>query len=269
MTSKPINADELLTLLRELLAARGWPWRAPVEHHDSLESTSDRLKDLARSGALEGTVVVADRQTAGRGRQGRTWESPLGNLYVSALLRPTAATLSSLLPLAAGVAVAEGLERLGLRAQLKWPNDVVMGDRKVGGILAESSATGLQVDWVVVGIGVNVRAPLGPELRDTAVSLADVGGSHLPVEDVLCAVLAGLSVWYHRLRDEGGGMVLDEWRRRSVPWWGKPVETWFEGNRITGRAAFVDDEGGLVLQMDDGSRKTLRSGEVRRLRPVS
>ncbi len=255
--------------LRDLLAARGWPWRAPVEHHDCLESTSDRLKHLARAGALEGTVVVADRQTGGRGRQGRTWDSPAGNLYVSALLRPTPATLSSLLPLAAGVAVAEGLESLGLGAQLKWPNDLLIGERKVGGILAESSATGSEVDWVVLGIGVNVRAQLAPELRDAAVALADVGGSHLAVEDVLSAVLASLGVWYHRLRGGGGGAVLDEWRRRSIPWWGKPVEAWSEGNRITGRAGFVDDEGGLVLQMDDGSRKTLRSGEVRRLRPVS
>jgi len=255
--------------LRNLLVAGGWPWRATLEHHESLESTNDRLKDLARAGAAEGTVVVADRQTAGRGRQGRTWDSPLGNLYVSSLLRPTPAFLSSVIPLAAGVAVAEGLEGLGLGAQLKWPNDVVIGELKVGGILAESSATGAQLEWVVVGIGVNVRARLAPELHEIAASLVDVGGSHLPVEDVLRAVLTRLAVWYHRLRDEGSRSVVDEWRRRSVSWWGKPVEAWFGGSRITGRAAFVDDEGGLVLRMDDGSSTTLRSGEVRQLRPVS
>jgi BirA family biotin operon repressor/biotin-[acetyl-CoA-carboxylase] ligase len=254
--------------LRDLLAASGWPWRAPIEHHKSLDSTNDRLKVLARAGAPPGSVVWADAQTAGRGRHGRDWVSPPGNLYVSVLLRPSW-SVAPLLPLAAGVAVAEGLDALGVCARLKWPNDLMLGDRKLGGILAESSSTGPMVDWVIVGIGLNVRAPLPPEVADTAWSLVDAGASFAEVEEVACAVLARLSVWYHRLTASGADAVLHEWRRRSVPWWGQSVEAWSSGQRIVGRAVGVDGEGGLVLEMDDGSTRTLRSGEVRRCRPVS
>ncbi len=254
--------------LADLLAARGWPWRAPVEHHESLDSTSDRLKGLARAGAPEGSVVLADTQTGGRGRHGRAWASPPGNLYVSVLLRPRAGCLP-VLPLAVGVAVSEGLDALGVAARLKWPNDVMVMDRKLGGILAESSAAGSSIDWVVVGIGVNVQAPLPPELRDLAVSLVDAGAPFARTEDVACAVLPRLGVWYHRLAESGAAAVLDEWRLRSVPWWGEMVEAWSAESRVVGRAAGVDDQGGLVLELDDGSRTTLRSGEVRRCRPVS
>jgi BirA family transcriptional regulator, biotin operon repressor / biotin---[acetyl-CoA-carboxylase] ligase len=254
--------------LRDLLAARGWPWLAPIEHHRSLHSTNDRLKELARVGAPEGSVVWADAQTAGRGRHGRSWVSPPGNLYVSVLLRPASAC-APLLPLAAGVAVAEGLEALGVSASLKWPNDVVIGDRKLGGILAESSSAGSSIDWVVVGIGVNVRAPLASELGESAVSVVVAGASSAEAEDVGGAVLARLGVWYHRLAGSGQHALMAEWRLRSVPWWGQRVEAWSSGSRIVGRALGVDDEGGLVLEMDDGSKATLRSGEVSRCRPVS
>jgi BirA family biotin operon repressor/biotin-[acetyl-CoA-carboxylase] ligase len=252
----------------DLLVARGWPWRAPLEHHLSLDSTSDRLKTLARGGAPEGSVVFADSQTAGRGRQGRVWVSPKGNLYVSVLLRPSGAW-ASLLPLAAGVAVAEGLEALGVATALKWPNDIMIGDRKLGGILAESSSTGASIDWVVVGIGLNVCADPGADLGDSAISLAAAGAPSATVEEVAGAVLARLGVWYHRLAGSSSHALLVEWRLRSVPWWGQRVEAWSSGIRVVGRAVGMDDEGGLVLEMDDGAKATLRSGEVQRCRPVS
>jgi BirA family biotin operon repressor/biotin-[acetyl-CoA-carboxylase] ligase len=133
----------------------------------------------------------------------------------------------------------------------------------------EASSTGATIDWVVVGIGLNVRAPLPPEVADTALSLVDAGAPLAQVEDVASAVLARLGVWYHRLTDSGADAVLDEWRLRSVDWWGHSVEAWSSGRRIVGRALGVDGEGGLVLEMDDGSRATLRSGEARRCRPLS
>jgi BirA family biotin operon repressor/biotin-[acetyl-CoA-carboxylase] ligase len=253
--------------LRELLAARAWPWSSPVEHHASLGSTSDRLKELARAGAPEGSVVWADTQTRGRGRHGNAWLSPPGNLYVSLLLRPGAAC-ASLLPLAAGVAVAEALEAWGVSPRLKWPNDLLIDVRKLGGILAESSSTGPRIDWAVVGIGINVRAKVAQELVESAVSLLDAGGPAAEVVDVAGAVLARLAVWYHRIQSAEADTLVDEWRRRSVPWWGQKVEAWSRGARIEGRAVGVDDEGGLVLEMDDGSKETLRSGEVRRCRSV-
>lgn len=125
--------------LVEALASRGGPRLPDVEWHQTIGSTSDRLKQLARAGAPEWTAVLADRQTSGRGREGRTWQSPAGGLYLSVLLRPRAEPVS-LLPLAAGVAVAEAVAGFGVACQLKWPNDVLASGRKLAGILAEATS---------------------------------------------------------------------------------------------------------------------------------
>jgi BirA family biotin operon repressor/biotin-[acetyl-CoA-carboxylase] ligase len=254
--------------LRDILAAQGWPWTAPLERHLRVASTNDRLKELARAGAPEGTAVLAESQSGGRGRHGRSWDSPAGNLYASVLLRPRPGFAVPVLPLAAGVALAEALDGFGVRAGLKWPNDLLVGERKLGGVLAESSSATTAFEWVVIGIGINVCAPLAPELRESATSMAVLGHA-ARVEEVAGAVLARLGVWYHRLESAGASAVLAEWRSRSVPWWGERVEAWFGGAQVSGRAAGLDDEGGLILEMDDGSSTTLRSGEVRRFRPVS
>lgn len=246
------------------LRARGWPWAGSIELHPTLGSTSDRLKDLARGGAPEGSVVLADAQTAGHGRQGRSWLSPAGNLHVSILFRPPAAV--PLLPLAAGVAVAEAVQELGVDARLKWPNDVMIGERKLGGILTQASAGGLGLEWVVLGIGLNVGVAPGPDLAPSAISLSEAAGRAASVEDAATAVLARVAVWYHRLLDGGSGPVLNAWRERALPWWGERVSAWAGEGPVEGRAIGLDEEGGLILELDDGSRSTLRSGEVTRVR---
>ncbi|HSD27575.1 MAG TPA: biotin--[acetyl-CoA-carboxylase] ligase, partial [Vicinamibacteria bacterium] len=219
----------------------------------------------ARLGAPEGALVLADVQASGRGRQGRSWVSPAGNLHVSVLFRPGTAA-APLLPLAAGVAVAEGLAPFGVRARLKWPNDVMVDERKLGGILAESSTTGAALEWVVVGLGLNVRGELPPELRAQAISLRDAGATIMDVDAVAASVLGRLAVWYHRLAEGGPSPVVSAWRERAVPWWGGRVVALSEEGRVEGRAIDVDEAGGLVLEMDDGTRKILRSGEVSRAR---
>ena len=145
----------------------------------SIGSTSDRLKALARGGAPEWTVVLADVQTGGRGREGRTWVSPPGGLYLSVLLRPRFEKVG-LLPLAAGVAVAEAAGELGVRTELKWPNDVLASGRKLAGILSEAASGPAGVEWVALGIGVNVSldaARLPPEMQDGVTSLAAEGAA--------------------------------------------------------------------------------------------
>ena len=165
--------------LRAALAARGGPRLPAVEWPESLVSTNDRLKALARGGAPEWTAVLADAQTGGRGREGRTWASPPGGLYLSVLLRPRIAKVG-LLPLAAGVAVAEAAAELGVATELKWPNDVLASGRKLAGILAEAASGPAGVEWVVLGLGVNVAleaSSVPPEIAGAVTSLAAEGGS--------------------------------------------------------------------------------------------
>jgi BirA family biotin operon repressor/biotin-[acetyl-CoA-carboxylase] ligase len=256
---------EVADRLRERLASRGVCWTSPIHHFPALGSTNDRLKEEARAGAPEWTVVLADEQSAGRGRQGRAWASPRGNLYLSALLRP-AFSRPGLIPLMAGVAVAEAVADLGVDARVKWPNDVLAGGRKLAGILSESatvSAAGL--DWIAVGIGVNL-ASAPAELAATATSVAAEAGEAPEPLEVAAGILARLGVWYDSLMREGPRSLLAAWRGRSLPWWGEVVEALSGDQVIRGVARDVDGDGALVLEGEGGSRVSLFSGEVRWLR---
>jgi BirA family biotin operon repressor/biotin-[acetyl-CoA-carboxylase] ligase len=266
------EADGVGGRLRALLSARGFEWPAEIEHTTLSPSTNDRLKQRARAGAAEWTVVLADTQTAGRGRQGRRWSSPPGNLYLSVLLRPAPPSARwSVLPLVAGLAVAEALAAEGLEARLKWPNDVMVSGRKVGGILAEATSAGDGLESVVLGIGVNVavRPPdLPPEVAGAVTCVAEELARAVDRASVAAAVLARLTVWYHALAREGPQVVQAAWRARAVPWWGRAVEAQSGGRRVRGIARDLDEGGALILELEDGTRAVLHSGEVREIRPV-
>jgi BirA family biotin operon repressor/biotin-[acetyl-CoA-carboxylase] ligase len=250
--------------LRALLEARLGAWPGDIEHLGSVGSTSDRLRALPR--APQWSVVLADEQTAGRGRHGRSWISPPGGLYLSVLLRPNlAAGRAALLPLAVAVAACEALEELGLRARIKWPNDLVVADRKLGGILVEASSDGSRLEAAVVGIGVNLEAALPPGLEGTSFRVET--GRSLPAVDAAAAVLARLTVWYAALaRDEMAARVLSAWRERSASWWGSAVEVRCGDSVLRGIARDVDERGALLLDLPDGSTVALLSGEAREVR---
>jgi BirA family biotin operon repressor/biotin-[acetyl-CoA-carboxylase] ligase len=251
------------------LRARGGAWGGPIEHFPSLGSTNDLLKERARAGAPEWSVVLADQQTAGRGRQGHAWASPPGGLYLSVLMRPRFRP-GGLIPLAAGVAVAEALAEQGLTAQLKWPNDVLIGDRKLGGILAESAAGDAGLEWVVVGVGINLELPpagLPAGIRATATSFRGETGEACDAAALGAGVLAGLTVWYDDVIRGKPAALLAAWRARSVPWWGRAVEARSAaGVAIRGLARDVDEGGALLLELEDGSRVPVIAGDVRELR---
>jgi BirA family biotin operon repressor/biotin-[acetyl-CoA-carboxylase] ligase len=257
-----------LGALTRALGARGVEWPARVEWHEELVSTNDRLKALAREGAVEWTVVLADVQTGGRGREGRGWASPAGGLYLSVLLRPRFSHVS-ILPLAAGVAVAEAAAELGVEAALKWPNDVQLAGRKLAGILAEAAGGPAGLEWVVVGIGVNVAVALSAfpvELRGTIASLAEGGGAP-GVATVAASVLAWLRVWYDAAGSSPASVVA-AWRRRAVAWWGETVEIRTGTETLRGRLVDVDDEGALLVATLDGRTRRVVSGEVAQTRRV-
>lgn len=242
----------------------------PLQRLGRVTSTNDVLREQARAGAPEWTAVVAEEQTAGRGREGRSWASPPGNLFLSVLLRPELAPASlGVLPLLVGVAAAEACTSLGAPARLKWPNDVVVGERKLGGILVEAASSGGTVEYVVAGIGINLcanGAVLPEELREAATSLEAEGGRRYDAEDAAHVVLGRIRVWYDRLTSDGPAIVLSAWRALAVPWWGRRVEVISGGNRVEGTAVGIDDGGALLLLDAAGRELRIVAGDARALR---
>ena len=240
-----------------------------VEHLASVGSTNDvaiqrSAKALAERSSIEGFVVVADEQTAGRGRRGHTWFSPPGaGLYVSVVLAPAAARVdptraTTLTTLAAGVALAEGIEHAtGLRVDVKWPNDLHVSRRKLAGILAESAG-----ETVVVGYGINVAtAALPPELRDRATSLESELGRPVDGAIVLVETLAALARRYEDLLAGRFDAILDAWRARARLAIGARVE-WTSGSEtLSGHTAGIDDGGALLVRVGDRVERIV-SGEL-------
>lgn len=165
---------------------------APIHWFDRIASTQDTAHQLAAEGGPDGTAVVAVEQTSARGSRGRGWSSPRGGLWLSVICRPATGPALEVLSLRAALAVAAALESAGIAgASIKWPNDVMIGDRKLGGILCEARWTGEQLGWIVIGVGMNVRNDLPPELRATAVTLAGAG-SALRAGDLVAPIVAAL-----------------------------------------------------------------------------
>lgn len=242
----------------------GYP--AAVHYLAEVGSTNDWARARMCAGGVHGEAVVANEQSAGRGRHGRVWYSPpLGNLYVTVLARPeVAVTQVSQLTLAAGVAMAEALEEaFGLRVALKWPNDLVVGGQKLGGILCEGVMEGTTLLGVVVGVGVNLRGgaerfPKALRAVATTLEMALGEGVDERARDVLLG--AFLPRAYGWLRPVGGGdlaAVRAAWRR----WAWLPVGVRL-GDGREGEAYGLAEDGGLQVRLEEGGEVVVRSGEV-------
>lgn len=253
-------------------------------------STNADAMELARQGEPEGIVLVADHQTAGRGRAGRTWTAPPGaGLLLSILLRPPAAVLD-LTTMAVAVAAAAGVEAVaGFAPRLKWPNDLVWpgdgtgADRKLAGILAEAdwpASSAISAGWrdpapgekavVVVGIGMNVRWPtdLPPELAEVAIAMNHIVDRPLDREDLLVALLSELAPRYSALVAGERAGLLDDWRARSATL-GQRVRIERGADDVEGTAVDITDDGHLVVETLEGERRTFAVGDVVHLRPAS
>jgi len=236
-------------------------------------STSDEAARLARAGAHHGTIVVADEQTSGRGRLGRPWASPPGNLYLSAVLRlPLPPGDVPAVTLAIGIAVCDVARRFGARVGLKWPNDVVVADpdtgriRKLAGILVESQCQGGRVDAVIAGIGVNLRGPVDPSLADRAVALDELVTDDQPLPDrdaFVDALLPVLETWIDRYLAAGAAIIVPAWEQRMCT--GLRVRV--PEAAIEGDALGLHPDGALCVRDDTGVIHRIRSGEAEAIHP--
>ena len=246
--------------------------KTKVLRFDSLPSTNTELSRLASEGAEEGVSVVADEQTAGRGRLQRAWSSPKGaGLYFSILLRPKIATnYWPLITMMAAVAVYDTLgEACRLRADIKWPNDLLSGERKICGILAEAIETpGGRA--VIVGIGINLTHDAYPsELAGVATSVSEATGRPADRETILAGLLRWLAHWYSLLNEPAGPeSIVNAWSSRSSYAFGRLVQVNNGDEAWQGTTCGIERDGALRLRTTTGEKKLVRAGDVKTLRPA-
>lgn len=234
-----------------------------VRWHESLPSTMDAAAAVAASSSARGLVVIAEEQTAGRGRRGHEWVSPLGaGLYFSCVARLS--RHASLLTLAAGVAVRQGiLQATGLRVDVEWPNDLVVGGRKLAGILAEGLRVSGAVATVVIGVGINVRtAAYPPEVAMRATSIEAELGRPVDRGAVLAATLECLHDHFGRLASDDVEGILREWRTAAPSASDTRIEWDTPAGVMTGITAGVDVTGALLVRTEQGMERII-GGEVR------
>jgi len=232
-----------------------------LAYYPTLHSTMDTARELARQNAPEGTTVIAGEQTAGRGRLGRDWFSPPGGLAMSVILHPDLSQVPQLI-MAASLAVADTIrDTTGLDAGIKWPNDVLVGGKKVCGILIENEIRGEELSYSIIGIGLNINVNLGdrPDIAPIATSLSQELGRPVPYEDITAALLNRLEQFYRRLRS--GDSLAPEWRARLVSI-GQKVHVQSGNTVMEGLAEDVTASGALILRRADGSLTAVVAGDV-------
>ncbi len=245
-----------------MIAQGGVAWR--IEVHATLPSTSDIVMGAAEAGAEEGLAVLAYVQTKGRGSRGRNWDSPSGNCFVSVLLRPGGQiTAAGAWPLIAALAVADAVLPLlpdPARLSLKWPNDVLLGDKKLGGILIDLAADSAgRLRWLVIGCGVNLA--IAPTLPDRmAACLRDEGVDSPPPQLFARSLLASLGKWYMKWQEGELAWIHASWLARAHPI-GTRLHVRYAGHDLHGHFAGLSPDGHLLLRITDGIQ-TISSGEV-------
>lgn len=265
VSAPDLAADYLLLQVKSAL------WKNLIVY-DSVESTNDLAMSLAaEEGISPGTVIVADRQTRGKGRLGRRWESPEGmNIYMSMVIRPDLTPRdATMLTLLAGVAGARAVRKTGkLPVKIKWPNDLVISDKKLGGILTEVRADPDRINLAVIGMGINVNmlAPDFPEeLRSIATSVRLAGGHPASRNEIIIQLLKEFEHWYDILTAKGKTPLLDAWRRDSSTL-GRTVRVAIGDKTVSGIAEDIDNNGMLILRTTTGGYRNISAGDITFLR---
>lgn len=238
-----------------------------IVYFQETDSTNIQAKNLAAEGAGEGTLVIAEKQIAGKGRKGRVWFSPVGNgIYVSLIVRPTLPPAEAAkMMLMTAVAVAEAVVSVApLNVRIKWPNDILVNEKKMAGILTEISTDMDAVDYMIIGLGLNVNTPAGefpPEIRTLATSLRAETGRTFSRAAVLRAVLQSFETHYDRFMTAGFEPILEKWKAYADII-GRKIRVDMIGRSITGDVLEVDRDGVLVIQDDEGKIHKIVSGDV-------
>ena len=241
--------------------------RRGIHHSVEIGSTNDRAKELAHGGAPEGTLVVAESQSAGRGRFGRAWASPgRGGLYLSLILRPSLAPSEApQITLLAGVGVCRAINALTpVGAGIKWPNDVLIKGKKVAGILTEMEAEMDRIHHLIVGIGINVNTRMSflpRAVRERATSLLEETGKPISRKDLLAMVLAEMEALWAQAERGGFDAVRAAWKRLNVTL-GRRVRIEGMDVAVLGTAMDLDDRGALLVRAQDGPLHRIPFGEV-------
>src|SRR5262249_7612352 len=244
-----------------------------IHYQEALESTNDLAFQLATEGALHGEVVIAERQTRGKGRRGKNWVSPTGlNLYCSIILRPELdPQRAPELTLVAAVALAETLRQTEVDAWLKWPNDVYVHRRKIAGILTELSADPDRIRFAVVGIGVNLNSTASdfpPEVAPTAISVSEARGRRIPRALFTAALFSAFETWLQVHSQQGFAAIREAWKQMATTL-GQEVVVKKEGTRLGGKAEDIDESGALLVRTSSGNIERIVAGEVEELRSAS
>jgi len=237
-----------------------------VLYYQKTESTNMIAKNLATDGAREGTVVITDEQTKGRGRLNRTWLSPANkNILMSVIFRPELEVSKIFsLTMLTSLAVVNGIkETTGLRSLIKWPNDIFIKDKKVGGILTEFNADHNRVNFSIVGIGLNVNFNplLYPEIKDTATSLSVHLGGKISRVRLVQSILRHIDKAYNTLNNGNGFQIYKEWKACSLII-GRRVKIVSSGKIEEGIAESLHEDGRLTLKCEDGTQKEILNGDV-------
>ena len=248
------------------MSAGGGPeLRLDVLRLATVGSTNDLVRAAAEAGAAAGTMIVAEQQTAGRGRHGRIWQSPPGNLYASLLLRPAQpmGELASL-SLVAGLVLAAAVEalRCPVPPELKWPNDVLLGDGKLAGILLEASSTdGRRCDWLIVGMGINVRAAPCVDVGYPTADLVTAGLPDVQPGDLLAALCPRLTEALTLWAGAGFAPFRERWLRRARGL-GRAIELRLGDRVVQGTLAGIDADGAVLVHGADGAVERHAAGEL-------
>ncbi len=262
-----LYSPDILTENEIRAAVKGNIIGREVIFFESTTSTNDRAMEFGQKGYPEGVLVIADTQEKGKGRLGRTWFSPSGvNLYFSVLLRPTFSPKdAALLTLMAAVATVSGIKKnAGLDASIKWPNDILIRDKKVGGILTEMKSDMDRINFVVLGIGINVNLRLGSlhkNIRSIATSLKQETRKSINRTELLGQVLRELEYWYKALLRDRKEPLLDEWRAMSSTL-GNKVSVRTKDRVISGIAEDIAKDGELIVRLPSGLIEKVYAGEV-------
>lgn len=258
--------EQMLTE-NKILEKRTGSWAGkPVLVLKETDSTNIQCAKLAAEGWPEGALVAAERQWAGKGRRGRTWVSPSGTgIWMSLLLRPhIPADKASMLTLVAALAVQKGIqEETGLASEIKWPNDLVIGQKKICGILTEMRSRENQPEYVIVGIGINAKMTEFPEeIRETATSLYLEKGEQADRENVIAKIMAAFELYYKKfLETLDLSLLKEEYDSRLINL-GRQVTVLAPSGSYSGICRGIDMEGELLVDLADGQQKRVSSGEV-------